>query len=584
MARVHTGRRRRRAPRGRAPEARRKPAPNGGIRWGVRAVVVACAVVSVVAALDQLSSVGEIRPGVHVGEAALGGKTPREAREVLERASEPDEVRLAGPGEDAAIPAKRLGLRFDVETTVERAYAVGREGGVGERVSDRLGSLFRSGVPAEVSYNRERARAWVRDVAERDAAEAANAGVEISASGVTVTPSRQGYAVDAPATMRNLDLALASLRDEAALAGGVREPKITSREAERAARTARDAVGAPIRLTSARQGWSVPRAQVASSLDVAGGDGALRIELDRDALAAHLARAYAPLIVEPVEAGYAIDGTSVTVIPGKEGRRVEEDELLDAVEDGIFRGVREYEVPVVVDRPELTTAGAEAMRPTEVLGSYRTNYAVVPDDGTRAENLGISSEAVSGTLLAPGETFSMLDHVAGLDYNDSKVIVGGQETTADGGGLCQVTSTLYNAANFAGLDVVERSPHSSQLPYIRPGMDATVWWGSPGVADDLDMKFRNTTGGYLLLREYVAQDGYVYAEIWGQPDGTEVEMYSEPAYMTATGSEWLTHQKITKDGEVVFDGVLHRDTYQPLKDQHGVTISPAQVPVAAVTP
>lgn len=82
----------------------------------------------------------------------------------------------------------------------------------------------------------------------------------------------------------------------------------------------------------------------------------------------------------------------------------------------------------------------------------------------------------------------------------------------------------------------------------------------------------------------MAGDGHVYAEIWGQPDGTEVEMYSEPSYMDADGSEWVTHQEITRDGEVVFDGVLHKDAYEPLKDQRGNTIPPYDVPVAVVNP
>ncbi len=301
-----------------------------------------------------------------------------------------------------------------------------------------------------------------------------------------------------------------------------------------------------------------------------------------------MAAMYAGLTVEPVEASYDVGGGAtpeISVTPGREGRRIEEQKLFDAIEEGLFEGRREYEVPVAVDEPELTTAEAERLKPTDLLGSYRTDYSVVPDDGTRAENLGISSEAVNGTLLAPRETFSMLGHVAGLDYNDSKVIVGGEEINADGGGLCQVTSTLYNAANFAGLDVIERYPHSAQLPYIRPGMDATVWWGDPATtADDLDMKFRNTTEGYLLLREYVANDGHVYAEIWGRPDGTEVRMHSKPSYMGADGSEWVTYQTVEKDGEIVFDGVLHRDAYDPLVDSHGNTMPPSEVPVAPVAP
>ena len=568
----------RRVPRGRDRVRRR-------VDSTVWAVVLACAALSVLVVLDHISSAGEIRPGVSVGGVALGGKMPDEAREALgSRAFSGGEVRVTGLGEGAAVPARRLDLQFDAGTTVERAYAVGREGSIVERISDRAGSLLGFDVPAEVDYSREGARMWLRSVSERETAEAQNASVGISGSDVTVTPSRQGYALDVPASLDELDESLHALRKESELVGEVERPRVDTEEANAAAEDVRGATSAPIRLTSGDGAWSVPRSGIASSLDVVERDGGLRVELDREAMGETLARAYAPLTVEPVEAGYTIRGSSVTVTPGREGREIEDEKLLDAIEDGLLRGVREYEVPLAVDRPELTTAQAETMKPTQMLGSYRTDYSVVPDDGTRVENLGTSSGAVNGTLLAPGETFSMLDHVAGLDYNDSKVIVGGKETTADGGGLCQVTSTLYNAANFAGLDVIERTPHSAQLPYIRPGMDATVWWGGPGASDDLDMKFRNTTEGYLLLREYVAGDGHVYAEIWGKPDGTEVKMRSKPVYMDEGGSEWVTYQTVEREGKVVFDGELHRDAYDPLVDGRGEAIPPTEVPVAPVSP
>ena len=568
----------RRAPRGRRPDRR------GGSRV-VRVVVLACAALSALVALDHLSSIGEIRPGVSVGGVALGGESPEEAREILiRRAATVEKVRLTGPEGGIAVPARELGFRFDAGATVGRAYAVGREGDLFGRLTGRAAALFGADVPAEVGYSREDARGEIEDLAGRIGAEARDASVGISGPDVSVTPASRGYALDEAATRRNLDRSLRELSGEAKMAGEIKEPAVTTREAESAATKVREAAAAPIRLTAGDRAWSIPGAEVGPLLDVVRRDGTLDVTVNRERVGDRMAQAYSDLVVEPTEAGYAVEGSAVTVTPGSEGKRVEEEKLTDAVENGLLRDVREYEVPVVVDRPELTTAEAEKMKPTQMLGSYRTNYAVVPDDGTRVENLGLSSEAVNGTLLAPGEVFSMNRHVSGLDYNESKVIVGGQETTADGGGLCQVTSTLYNAANFAGLDVLERSPHSAQLPYIRPGMDATIWWGGPGKADDLDMKFRNTTGGYLLLREYVAGDGHVYAEIWGRPNGTEVEMYSEPTYMDANGSEWVTHQKITRGDEVIFDGVLHKDTYEPLKDQHGNTIPPAEVPVAAVNP
>ena len=89
---------------------------------------------------------------------------------------------------------------------------------------------------------------------------------------------------------------------------------------------------------------------------------------------------------------------------------------------------------------------------------------------------------------------------------------------ADGGGLCQVASTVYMAAQYAGLEVVERNPHYTVLSYIRPGFDATLWFGYQGT-EELDMKLRNDTGSDVEIREYVTEDGFLVAEIWGVPTG-----------------------------------------------------------------
>lgn len=565
--------------------------PLGGKSTGrfVGAVLILCAVVSAAVAVEHLSSVGKIQRGVSVGDVALGGKTPEEARRLLEGRVPGGQakIELSAPGRDFALSAKELGVRFDVGATVERAYAVGRRGSIPERLAERARSFAGVSVPAEVGYRPDAARAASRRIAFRASHEPRDASVTVSGSDVKVTASAQGYRLDVPATLLSLDHALQSLSDEAELKGEVLEPEVTTREAEAAAGKARRALSGPLVLRAEGRSWTLSPADVRSALDVVRRGGELRIDLNRDRLKGRMADVYADLEVEPVEAGYDVGGgatPTIVVTPSREGRRIAEEQFFSAVERGLFEGRREYEVPVATEGPDLTTAEAEKLKPTEVLGSYRTNYAVVPDTGERVENLGISSGAVNGTLLAPGQVFSMNAHVSGLDYNESKVIVGGRETNADGGGLCQVTSTLYNAANFAGLDVIERTPHSAQLPYIRPGMDATVWWGGPGMADNLDMKFRNTTDGYLLLREYVAEDGYVYAEIWGRPNGTEVEMRSKPMYMGADGSEWVTHQTVRKEGEVVFDGVLHKDSYEPLVDEHGKPIPPPDVPVAPVAP
>ncbi|QIN79101.1 hypothetical protein GBA65_11860 [Rubrobacter marinus] len=282
---------------------------------------------------------------------------------------------------------------------------------------------------------------------------------------------------------------------------------------------------------------------------------------------ASLEGAYAALTDEPVEAGFAVEDGEVSVREGRAGERIEEERLLAAMEDGLLEnsgGVRRFELPVVTAEPELTADEANGLKPTALLGRYRTNYTTYDDGPGRVANLEIASRAVDETVLAPGEVFSFNELAEPLDYYATSVIIDGQVDTADGGGLCQVASTLYMAANYAGLKVVERHPHYAELPYIRPGFDATVWFG------DLDMRFENNTDGYLLLREWVDEDGYVNAEIWGRPTGKKVEMNSQlvSTSLDAEGNpvtEWVTYKKVRRDGEVVSDGPIHRDVYGYLK-------------------
>jgi vancomycin resistance protein YoaR len=310
------------------------------------------------------------------------------------------------------------------------------------------------------------------------------------------------------------------------------------------------------------------------------------VDYEGERLRDGLSSVFSVLTIEPTEAGYEVDGSEVTVTESRTGQRVDEEKLLSDIEAGLSEGQREYEVPVETEEPELTTEEAEGLRPTTLLGKYRTDYRETSDKSPeRLENLEVGSGGIDGTLLAPGEIFSANEVLSPLDYNKTKIILEGKEDKADGGGLCQVSSTLYMAANYAGLEIEERHPHYAQLPYIRPGLDATVWFGVAG-GQPLDMKFKNDTEGYLLLREYVADDGYIYAEIWGQPTGEEVEMTSEPEYVGPDYSKWTTYKKVTENGEVVFDDVFHKDVYKPLVDEKGKTIRPdsEEVTIAPVDP
>jgi vancomycin resistance protein YoaR len=539
----------------------------------VISVLIACAAVAVLVAADYWANQGRIYDGVMVGNVSLGGKTPEEAREIVaERgATALDELRFVGGPEEFAISAMEASLALDPEGTVDRAYAVGREGSISKRLGERFeGAWGTLSTAPVVDYDREAVRSRIENRATRVNQEGRNAYVNVRGSDAEAVESREGYTMDIQGTAENVDKALEGMSGEVEIAGEPFEPEVLTPAAEEAAGVAQEAMSEPVSLTASSKQWELSPQEIGQSLSFAprvGGE--LRVGLDREQLRAVMSDVYEDLTIAPVEAGFRFEDDGVAVTKSRTGQEIKEEELFDALEAGLFQGERAYEVPVGTDEPELTTAQAEELKPTELIGTYRTNYTLSSDTSQeRVENLRIASDAISGKALAPGEIFSANEILEPLDYYETKVIIEGKEEKADGGGLCQVSSTLYMAANYAGLDIVERHPHAAQLPYIRPGLDATVWFGA------LDMKFENTSDGYLLIREYVAEDGYIYAEIWGKPTGKEIELDSEPEYLGSDYSKWITYKKVKENGKVVEDDVLHTDTYQPLIDEKGKTIAP----------
>jgi vancomycin resistance protein YoaR len=559
---------------------------HGSRRRGIAGpVIIICAIVAVLVAADFWLNSGKIHRGVEVGSVSLGGKTPAEARQIVrDQAMGPlKEFDFDGPAHFTRR-AGEMGVGFNIDETVDKAYAVGREGNILERLSERLRASFGGATIApDIDYQAAKARGEVREIASQVNHPPTEANAKIYGSEVEVTESRDGYELDLAATMASVDNAIDDMSGKTRLRGDVLDPGVTTAEAEVAAKKARGALSEQLTLKAEGKSWTLSPADLGSVLEVTRQDGKIDVSLNRDHLDGRLTNVYNDLTVKPVEASYDFDADGdIFVKPSHEGRSVEGEKLIDSIQGGLFEGKREYEVPVTVAKPQFTTTELEAKKPTELQGTYRTNYTATTDQGqTRVENLKIASEAVSGTFVAPGQTFSMVEHVANLDYYNTHVIVDGVETVDEGGGLCQVTSTLYNAALYAGMEITERTAHYSQLPYIRPGMDATVWYGGPGTADDLDMKFKNTTDGYVLLQEYVSNDGYIYANVYGVPDKVEVEMSSEPVYRVEDASKWVTYYERTRNGKVVYSDQWETD-YGALIDDEGKKIPTPQVPVAEI--
>ncbi|HET6582810.1 MAG TPA: VanW family protein [Nannocystaceae bacterium] len=189
-------------------------------------------------------------------------------------------------------------------------------------------------------------------------------------------------------------------------------------------------------------------------------------------------------------------------------------DALSAVAIGLASGAATIELPVSHKPPVQGDALAELgdLDVSVVLGSFDTPYSMEAKEADRNFNLKVGATKVSGAVILPGETFSFNDRVGARDaengFRYGGGITGGEIVDVLGGGICQVSSTLYGAAFFAGLEILEHRPHSRPSTYVDMGLDATVVW------PDIDLKLKNPFDFPIVLHMSVTA-GKARAEVLG---------------------------------------------------------------------
>ncbi len=206
------------------------------------------------------------------------------------------------------------------------------------------------------------------------------------------------------------------------------------------------------------------------------------------------------------------------VVPSSQGRILDVDATLQRIQSALQQGEHEAELAFELVSPRRTTEQLADVRFDHVLSYFETNYDVSMRAEARTFNLRLAASKLDGTVLLPGEVFDFNQTVGARDeangYKVAPVIAQGELVDGIGGGTCQVSGTLHGAAFFAGLEVVERYPHTRPSSYIKLGLDATV------VYPTINFGFRNPYDFPVVLHETV-KDGVVRAEILGpQSDGS----------------------------------------------------------------
>ncbi len=387
---------------------------------------------------------------------------------------------------------------------------------------------------------------------------------------IVVVPARAGLLLDRRAAERTLVRSLATLdrsvpRVELPLR--VQQPRVRAAALARAARQARLALSAPVRLELGRTRWVLSPRRIARLLQLPAG-GRTSLEIGGRAADEWLVRLGARVEKPARDASFAVDGSHVRVVPAVPGVRLDAIATARTVLHAVLKrrpDLRVARLAVQESPAKLSTDAALAMHIRGLVSSYTTLYGGIPN---RVHNVELVAHLVNEKLIAPGATFSFNrttgERNAAKGFLEAPVIVNGELTTGLGGGVCQVSTTVFNAAFDAGLKITQRTNHALYISHYPQGRDATVDY------PDVDLKFVNDTGNWLLLHTSVSSSSLTVG-LYGTPVHRRVVSTVSPLVVHGVPPVRKTKDPSLPRGKKVVDdpGVpamttsVTRDVYDP---------------------
>ena len=554
----------------------------------------------------SLAYADKIFSGVSIAGVDLSGLTPTQAAEKLSASmgypqngkivfQEGSQVWIAKPQE--------VGFFLDTQTSVQAAYLVGRSGGLLAKANDQFRAWSENrNLPPLFVFDERIAQNYLRKIADLVNIPIIEASLSVNGTDVVVRSGQVGRNLDVSAAILALKQHLPSLTDGIIPLSVVETPPVIL-DASAQADLARRILSAPLTITvpDAISGDPGPWTFEPNALA-----GMLVIERIEDAQGAHYQvgldfaqlRSFlggiAPSFGRASQNARFIfndDTHQLELIqPAVIGRALDVETSLQQIKEKVTAGEHtvgldmEYTEPPVAD-----TATGESLGITELVSSYNSYFYGSSND--RIQNIQIASASFHGLLVPPGATFSMADALGEISldngYAEALIILGDRTIKGVGGGVCQVSTTLFRTVFFGGYPIVERHPHAYRVGYYEQtsggghdadlaGLDATVF------VPVVDFKFLNDTPYWLLMETYInvaarrltwkfysTSDGRNVN--WDTTGPTNVENPPEPLYeenaslaqgtikqvdWEAEGADITVSRTVMRDG-----GVLYQDTF-----------------------
>jgi vancomycin resistance protein YoaR len=468
---------------------------------------------------------GRVHARVAVAWLDLGGMTSARAREALERLAESTARRrlrfvLGGRAFEATL--RELGWRPDLGATWRAAVRLGRDGRLVEDLAARASAWLQgASLPLAATWD---LAALLRTVGRWDASvrrPPREGEVRVEDGEVVASFPRPGTRVDAQAILRLASGAVdGPPRGPLPLPLAPVPPRTSPEQVAQAAREARALLAGPVTVRLGELTLRIRRDQLAPLLQTtlvpAGERAWVMVSFSSSGAVRLLAPFAARVERPPTSARFVVQGSRVRILPSSPGRRLDPDLAAERLARIARQADRAGRIPLAPVPPSFSTEDARALGIVEEVSSFTTYHA--PGE-PRVVNIHRAADLLDGTIVMPGETFSLNRHLGERTVERGFVlapaIINGRFALAVGGGVSQLATTLFNAVFFGGYPILEHRAHSYYISRYPLGREATLSWGGP------DLVFRNDTPTAVLIHtEYT--DHSITVRLFGARHGRTV--------------------------------------------------------------
>ena len=444
-----------------------------------------------------------IAKGISIKNIDVSDLSPKDARQKVANyinSSIPEEIQLKHNDFETSLSALQLSIYFNLDKAIDNAYNIGKSGNIFERNLTILKTYFsKTNIDIDFTIDEKQLKHDLEDISTKLPDKMIESSCYIDGNNLIITKGKSGKVVNVDKSANYIEQQIKNL----------------------------NVLNNPLELITTD-----------ASPD----------QIDLDAI-------YNEIHKEPVNAYFTQN--PYVVHPSENGMDFKIS--LDEAKNLLQEYKDEYIIPLKILYPSVTTnmIGTEAF--PDLLSEFSTKYSA--SNKNRTTNLILASNKINGTVLMPGETFSY-NKVVGertiqAGYKEAPIYVSGRVEDGIGGGICQITTTLYNAVVYANLDIVERSNHQFVPSYAGPSRDATVVYGA------IDFKFKNNRD-YPIKITCSVSGGIANFKIWGlkSDNDYDVQITSRTTGTTATAIYSEAYKILKKNGNVVSTTLLSKDTYK----------------------